>query len=137
MLEQKKKVEEEENDLKSKSKEFMALREEEVQLENNLNTAKNEMETITKSAAETQLEISHIKADMLELDEYKRRVNEMLDDFDNAIASYDYAKIASLLPRSITPPPFLADADFDDSKLDFNSDPFAGDDPFKGNIVIL
>lgn len=137
MLEQKTKAEEEENDLKSKSKEFVALREEEVNLETSLSSAKNEMEAITKTAAETQLEISHIKADMLELDEYKRRVNEMLYDYDNAINNFDYAKITSLLPRSITPPPFLADGDFDDSKLDFSADPFAGDDPFKGKAFMF
>lgn len=65
----------------------------------------------------------------------------MLQDYDDAIASGDYVKIANLLPRSVTPPPLLSEEstfdDLNDSKGEFTSDPFADEDPFKGNSVVV
>lgn len=107
-------------------------------METKIESAKKELERTTKLAADTQLEISQIKANTVELDEYERRFNETIYDYDNAISNADYANITSLLSRSITPPVLLTEEQHGkalDSTLDedqFNSDPFAGEDPFKG-----
>ncbi|KAI2797941.1 Calcium ion binding [Blomia tropicalis] len=134
-IEQKKSIEEQEVDLGSKKKEFEELKNEEVSLESKLSLSKSEAEQASKTATDTQLEISQIKANVVELEEYERRVNEMLSDYDYAINNHDIVKIASLLPRSITPPPFVAmDAQpIDDLNVskEFSSDPFADEDPFK------
>ena len=136
-LEQKKKINDQEGDLSSKQKEFEDLKNEEIRLESKLATSKNEAEQASKNATDTQLEISQIRANFVELEEYERRVKEMISDYDGAINNQDIVKIASLLPRSITPPPFVALEsqtidEFNVSKAEFNSDPFAGEDPFKG-----
>lgn len=140
-IEQKKSIEEQEVDLGSKKKEFEELKNEEVSLESKLSLSKSEAEQASKTATDTQLEISQIKANVVELEEYERRVNEMLSDYDYAINNHDIVKIASLLPRSITPPPFVAmDAQpIDDLNVskEFSSDPFADEDPFKGLILFF
>src|SRR5699024_1420975 len=126
-----------EGDLGTKRKEFEDLKNEEIRLESKLVSSKNEAEQASKNATDTQLEISQLRTNYVELEEYERRVNEMINDYDCAINNQDIVKIASLLPRSITPPPFVAleSQTLDDlnvSKDEFNSDPFAGEDPFKG-----
>lgn len=142
-LDQQKKIEEQEGDLVSKRKEFEDLKNEEVRLESKLALSKNEAEQASKNATDTQLEISQIKTNFVELEEYERRVNEMLSDYDYAMNNQDIVKIASLLPRSITPPPFVAleSQTIDDINVskEFNSDPFAGEDPFKGlfNLIYI
>ena len=103
--------------------------------------SKNEAEQASKNATDTQLEISQIKTNFVELEEYERRVNEMINDYDYAINHQDIVKIASLLPRSITPPPFIIQEsqtvdDFNISK-EFTADPFAGEDPFKGFFILF
>ncbi|KAH7637859.1 epidermal growth factor receptor substrate 15-like 1 [Dermatophagoides farinae] len=135
--EQKKNIDDQESDLNSKKQEFEQLKSEETVLETKIESAKKELERTTKLAADTQLEISQIKANTVELDEYERRFNETIYDYDNAISNADYANITSLLSRSITPPVLLTEEQHGkvlDSTLDedqFNSDPFAGEDPFK------
>lgn len=133
-LEQKKKIDEQDGDLNLKRKEFEDLKNEEARLESKLTLSKGEAEQASKNATDTQLEISQIKTNYVELEEYERRVNEMISDYDHAIENQDFVKIASLLPRSITPPPFveLESAGLDEFKAEFNADPFAGEDPFKG-----
>ncbi|XP_017461251.1 PREDICTED: epidermal growth factor receptor substrate 15-like 1, partial [Rhagoletis zephyria] len=132
-LEQKKKIDEQDGDLNLKRKEFEDLKNEEARLESKLTLSKGEAEQASKNATDTQLEISQIKTNYVELEEYERRVNEMISDYDHAIENQDFVKIASLLPRSITPPPFveLESAGLDEFKAEFNADPFAGEDPFK------
>lgn len=136
-LEQKKNIDDQEGDLTLKRKEFEDLKNEEVRLESKLTLAKSEAEQASKNATDTQLEISQTKTNFMELEEYERRVNEMISDYDHAIENQDIVKIASLLPRSITPPPFVA-LEFqtiDEFKAEFNADPFAGEDPFKGTLT--
>lgn len=137
--EQKSSIDNQENDLNLKKKEFENLKEEETILETKLETSKNDLDQISKTAAETQLEISQIKAKFLEIDDYERRFNEMMFDYDNAISNADYAKITSLLPKNLTPPEILSE-EFqiieETFKDEFSSDPFAGEDPFKGFWII-
>lgn len=137
-IEQKKGIDGQETDLLSKKKEFEQLKQEEVILETKLTKTKGEFENISELATKTQLQISHIKANQIEIDEYERRFNDISYDYDNAISNADYAKITTLLARSITPPAILnEDLDLtneqnnDEFKAEFNSDPFAGEDPFK------
>lgn len=138
-MEQKKKIDEQELDLNSKRTEYETLKSDEVRLEAKLSSAKSEAELVSKAAAETQLEISQVKANYDELEDYERRSMEIVNDFDTAIATGDIVKIASLLPRSVDPPSFLNQEpqvfdELNDSKAEFSVDPFAGEDPFKGII---
>ncbi|OTF70422.1 hypothetical protein BLA29_012202, partial [Euroglyphus maynei] len=107
--EQKKNIDDQESDLNLKKQEFEQLKAEETVLETKIEAAKKELERTTKLAADTQLEISQIKANTMELDEYERRFNETIYDYDNAISNADYANITSLLSRSITPPVLLTE----------------------------
>lgn len=151
--EQKTKVESQESELLAKRKELEDLKSEESKLESQLEYYKKETETTAKSAGDTQLEISQIRTKLIELEEYERRVNDALNDFDSALSSQDLVKISSLLPRTITPPLIEAQIDthqngftafendsFEPKSLDikngsdFTSDPFAGDDPFRGQL---
>ena len=139
---EKKKIDDQQGDLSTKQKEFEDLKNEEIQLESKLASSKAQAESEAKNATDTQLEISQIKANHVELEEYERRVTDMISDYDHAINSQDIVKIASLLPRSITPPPFVAVEsqtidEFNVSKAEFNADPFAGEDPFNGLFSVI
>ena len=131
-MDEKKKIDEQNTDVSSKRQEFETLKSEEVRLESKLTLTKSDAEQVAQSVTDTQLEISQIKTKSVELEEYERRVNDMVADYDQSIQNNDVIRIASLLPRSITPPTFLdADSTLEDIKTDF-ADPFAGEDPFKG-----
>lgn len=141
-IEQKKQIDDQQGDLGCQKKELEDLKNEEIQLESKIASAKTEAEQAAKNATDTQLEISQIRAKHVELEEYERRVNDMITDYDYAINNQDIVKIASLLPRSITPPPFVAlgsqtTDEFNVSKAEFTADPFAGEDPFKGFQTIF
>lgn len=136
MLEQKKNIDQQKGELNNKGKELDSLKTEEAELEHKIIESKSEADQVFKNAADTQLEISSLRTNLLELEEYKRRVDTLMQDYDAAITHLDYVKIAALLPRNITPPPFLSEADqslhdLNSSKPEFSSDPFAGEDPFK------
>ncbi|KPM11392.1 epidermal growth factor receptor substrate 15-like protein 1-like protein [Sarcoptes scabiei] len=125
-----------ENDINAKKNEFEILKDEEKVLEEKFKNAKNDCEQISKIAADTQLEISQIKTNTMELDEYERQFNELVYDYDNAISNADYAKIISLLSYDIPLPPSLSNEDvqLEDFKDEFQSDPFDGEDPFKDDV---
>ncbi|UXI14306.1 epidermal growth factor receptor substrate 15-like 1 [Sarcoptes scabiei] len=125
-----------ESDINAKKNEFEILKDEEKVLEEKFKNAKNDCEQISKIAADTQLEISQIKTNTMELDEYERQFNELVYDYDNAISNADYAKIISLLSYDIPLPPSLSNEDvqLEDFKDEFQSDPFDGEDPFKDDV---
>ena len=136
-LDEKKKIDEQNTDISSKRQEFDTLKSEEIKLESKLTLTKSDAEQVAQGVTDTQLEISQLKTKSVELEEYERRVNDMISDYDQSIRNNDIIRIASLLPRSITPPPFLdADTTLDDIKADF-TDPFAGEDPFKGEKAVV
>lgn len=154
--EQKLKVDSQESELLSKRKELEDLKLEESKLELKLDSYKREAENASKIAGNTQLEISHIRTKLIELEEYERRLNDAITDIDSAVSSNDVFKMNSLLPRTITPPinetlnpvnqngfnAFESDTFgqkqtvLKNSSSEFVSDPFAGEDPFKGLISI-
>jgi len=140
--EQKKKIEVQESEFNSKRKELDHLRGEESQLEMKLESYRREIDSSSKSIGDTQLEISQNKTQLLEMEEFEKRLSDGISDFDTALTNNDIMKINSLLPRSITPPiietqnqtssnnEFESDS-FAQKEGDFSSDPFAGEDPFK------
>ncbi len=152
--EQKLRVDSQESELISKRKELDDLKLEESKLELKLDSYKREAENASKIAGNTQLEISHIRTKLMELEEYERRLNDAITNIDSAVSSNDIFKINSLLPRTITPPinetlnpvnqngfnAFESDTFGQKQTVlkssEFVSDPFAGEDPFKGLISI-
>lgn len=132
--EQKSKVGQQEGELVAKRKELEELKGEESQLEAKLEAYKKETEFTAKNVGDTQLEISHIKTKLMELEEYDRRLNDGITELDISISSKDIMKINNLLPRTITPPLIEAEQQNNGfSSNEFPSDPFAGEDPFKGS----
>ena len=132
--EQKLKVGQQEGELVAKRKELEELKGEESQLEAKLEACKKETEFTARNVGDTQLEISHIKTKLMELEEYDRRLNDGITELDVSISSKDIMKINNLLPRTITPPLIEAEQQNNGfSSNEFPSDPFAGEDPFKGS----
>ncbi|CAG2162616.1 unnamed protein product [Oppiella nova] len=142
---QKTKVETQESELSAKRKELDELKSEEAKLESQLDSLKRESQMVSKNAGDTQLEISQIGTKIVELEEYERRVNDAINEYNSALSTQDLVKISSLLPRTLTPPLIEPEprvhngfnAFANESTIttgtasEFTTDPFAGEDPFK------
>lgn len=140
------KVEDDEKEMLVKKKELDQLKNEENLLQSKLNTCKKEVENLSSNVGQTQLQISQVKTQLVSLEEYEHHLTEGSKELTAAMASKDFHNLTKLLARPLTPPPELepeiASGGFDSDPFknanvsnQLSTDPFAGEDPFKGGNI--
>lgn len=102
--EQRSRVKKEGEEMTSKKLELNQMRSEEATLQEKLKCIKRDMESVSSSTGQMQLQISQIKALLIALEEYESQLKERTKDLEHAIQTDDYHKLNTMLSRTITPP---------------------------------
>lgn len=117
------------------------LRSQELALSGNLEQFRRDIDYISKTLADTQLQISQLKMKLMHMEEFESRLTNGVEELEAAMLNSDIVKLNALVARTITPTPFqdpeatLNSSDFQNA---FAEDPFAGEDPFKeGSLTLL